>query len=110
MTSGPAFRAINRHGHMSAEAISNKTVATIVKRSVVAAEILNGATPAEAEMVAMTFAGHSLRAGLATSASANDAPGHAIQRQLRHKKFDTTVKYIRVGQLFKRNAAGMAGL
>ena len=29
---------------------------------------------------------------------------------LRHKKFDTTMKYIRVGQLYKKNAAGMAGL
>ena len=59
---------------------------------------------------AARFAGHSLRSGLATSASANDAPGQAIQRQLRHKKFDTTMNYIRVGQLFKKNAAGMAGL
>ena len=46
--------------------------------------------------------------GLATSASANDAPGQAIQRQLRHKKF--AMKYIRSGQLYKKNAAGMAGL
>jgi hypothetical protein len=38
-----------------------------------------------------------------------DAPGQAIHRQLRHKKFDTIMKYIRVGQLYK-NAAGMAGL
>ena len=63
----------------------------------------------EAETAAARFAGHSLRSGLATSASANDAPGQAIQRQLRHKKFDTTMKYIRSGQLYK-NAAGMAGL
>lgn len=59
---------------------------------------------------AARFAGHSLRAGLATSAAANDAPGHAIQRQLRQKKFDTTTKYIRAGQIFRQNAAGMAGL
>jgi hypothetical protein len=40
----------------------------------------------------------------------NDAPGHAIQRQLRHTRFNTTTRYIRAGQLFKQNAAGMAGL
>jgi hypothetical protein len=62
----------------------------------------------EAETAAARFAGHSLRSGLATSASANDAPGQAIQRQLRHKKF--AMKYIRSGQLYKKNAAGMAGL
>jgi hypothetical protein len=41
-------------------------------------------------------------AGLATSVVANDAPGHAIQRQLRHKRFDTTQGYIRGGKLFKK--------
>jgi len=107
---GPAFRAIDRHGHLATDAISDKTVATIVKRTVVAGELIGGATPAQAQMTARRFAGHSLRAGLATSAAANDAPGHAIQRQLRHKRFDTTQGYIRSGELFKKNAAGMAGL
>jgi hypothetical protein len=32
----------------------------------------------------------------------------AIQRQLPHKRFDTTQGYIRGGELFKKNAAGMA--
>ncbi|HEY5505202.1 MAG TPA: hypothetical protein VIK28_08590 [Sedimentisphaerales bacterium] len=49
-------------------------------------------------------------AGLATSAAANDAPGYLIQRQLRHAKFDTTSRYIRAGELHRKNAAGMAGL
>ena len=110
ITTGPAFRAIDRHGHMAADAISDKAVATIVKRTVAAGEISGGATTAEAYANAARFAGHSLRAGLATSAAANDAPGHAIQRQLRHKRFDTTQGYIRGGELFKKNAAGMAGL
>jgi hypothetical protein len=110
ITTGPAFRAIDRHGHMSASSISDKAVATIVKRAVVAGEISGGATVAEATATAARFAGHSLRAGLATSAAANDAPGHAIQRQLRHKRFDTTQGYIRSSELFKKNAAGMAGL
>ncbi len=110
ITTGPAFRAIDRHGHMATAAISDKAVATIVKRTVVAGEILRGASPGEADITARRFAGHSLRAGLATSAAANDAPGHTIQRQLRHKRFDTTQGYIRSGELFKKNAAGMAGL
>jgi integrase len=110
ITAGPAFRVVDRHGHMAADAISDKTVATIVKRAVAAGELMGGATPTEAEAAARRFAGHSLRAGLATSAAALDAPGHAIQRQLRHKRFDTTAGYIRSGELFKKNAAGMAGL
>ena len=85
ITSGPAFRAIDRHGNMSDEALTDKAVARIVKRSIIAAETLNGATTEEPKFAAARFAGHSLRSGLATSASANDAPGQAIQRQLRHK-------------------------
>jgi hypothetical protein len=110
ITSGPAFRAIDRHSRMAADALGDKAVALIVKRTVVDGEVLNGATHAEAALTAQKFAGHSLRSGLATSAAANDAPGHAIQRQLRHKRFDTTQGYIRSGELFKKNAAGMAGL
>jgi hypothetical protein len=48
--------------------------------------------------------------GLANSAAANDTPGHLIQRQLRHKKFDTTVGYIQDAELLKKNAAAMVGL
>lgn len=107
---GAAFRAINRHGQIAADAITDRTVARIVQRSVEAAALAGGATPEEAAKLAAAYSGHSLRSGLATSAAANDAPGHAIQRQLRHKRFDTTSGYIRSGQLFKQNPAGMAGL
>jgi hypothetical protein len=48
---------------MAASAISDKAVATIVKRAVVAAEISAGATVAEATATSARFAGHSLRAG-----------------------------------------------
>ncbi|HEV2596625.1 MAG TPA: tyrosine-type recombinase/integrase [Sphingomicrobium sp.] len=110
ITDGPAFRSINRHGQMGAYALAGRSVARIVKRAIVAAGVAEGLSVEEAEVQAEQFAGHSLRAGLATSAAANDAPGHAIQRQLRHARFDTTIKYIRAGNLFKGNAAGMAGL
>jgi integrase len=71
--------------------------------------LADGLAPQEATALAGKFGGHSLRAGLATSAAMNDAPGHAIQRQLRHTRFDTTTRYIRAGQLFKQNAAGLGG-
>jgi site-specific recombinase XerD len=107
---GAAFRAIDRHGNVAVGAISDKAVALIVKRSIEAAALAEGATAAEAKQKSARFSGHSLRSGLATSAAANDAPGHSIQRHLRHKKFETTAGYIQTGQLFKQNAAGMAGL
>lgn len=110
LKTGPAFRAIDRNGRIRDGALSGQTVARIVKRAVEALALSEGASPKEAARRAAGYAGHSLRAGLATSAAANDAPGHAIQRQLRHKKYDTTVGYIRAGQLFKGNAASFAGL
>lgn len=110
ITGGPVFRAITRHGRMSADAVTDGAVARIVKRAITVASIAQGMTRDQAAEYAARFAGHSLRAGLATSAAANDAPGHLIQRQLRHSRFDTTAGYIRQGQLFKQNAAGMAGL
>jgi hypothetical protein len=43
----------------------------------------------DAEATTEDFSEHSLSTGDATSAAQNDAPGHAIQRQLRHKSFNT---------------------
>jgi integrase len=110
LTEGPAFRSINRHGQLGDAALCDHAVALIVKRSIVAGEVANGATKSEATAVAKCFAGHSLRSGLATSAAANDAPPHLIQRQLRHKKFETTNGYIQTADLLRKNAASMAGL
>jgi integrase len=108
ISEGPAFRAITRHGRMGDVALSSAAVALIVKRVVVAAAVAEGITRQDADVTARRFAGHSLRAGHATSASENDAPGHAIQRQLRHKSFNTTAGYIREGRLFKGSSASFA--
>jgi integrase len=78
------------------------------KRLIKQAGLAEGLTADEARSRADTFSGHSLRSGLATSAAENDAPGHSIQRQLRHKSFTTTIGYIRSGSLFKGNAASFA--
>jgi integrase len=90
--------------------MSSEALALVVKRAIIAGEIANGVTPDEAAGMAKRFAGHSLRSGFATSAPMNDAPDHLIQRQLRHKKFDTTSGYIQAAELHRKNAAGMAGL
>jgi site-specific recombinase XerD len=108
ITDGPVFRAITRHGRMSEAALTGAAISLVVKRVVRKAGIAEGLTDADAQTRADAFSGHSLRSGLATSAAENDAPGHAIQRQLRHKSFTTTIGYIRSGSLFKGNAASFA--
>lgn len=110
ITTGPAFRSVDRHGNVGADRLTDRAVAMIVQRSVERGAIKAGLSPEAAAEKAKAFAGHSLRSGLATSAAANDAPGHLVQRHLRHAKFDTTARYIKAGEMFRKNAAGMAGL
>ena len=56
------------------------------------------------------YAGHSLRAGLATQAAMNGASELAIMKQTGHRSLATVRKYIREGSLFRDNAATKLGL
>jgi site-specific recombinase XerD len=108
ITDGPVFRPVTRHGKLVDVGLKPAAIAIIVKRAIVTAAIAEGHSQEEGEGMAEAFSGHSLRAGHATSAAQNDAPAHAIQRQLRHKSFNTTAGYIREGRLFKGSSASFA--
>ena len=56
------------------------------------------------------YAGHSLRAGLATSAAAAGVEKRAIRAQTRHRSVAVARRYIRDGSLFRGNAAAAVGL
>jgi integrase len=98
IASGPLFRSVNRHGQVLGR-LSGEGVAIAVKRYV---EKL-GFDPRE-------FAGHSLRAGLATSAAAAGKSERAIMNQTGHRSVLTVRRYIRDGELFRENAAQGLGL
>jgi integrase len=55
------------------------------------------------------FSGHSLRAGLATSAAAGVSEGKIMQ-QTGHKSTAMVRRYIRDADVFRDNAAGALGL
>ena len=74
-------------------------MALVVKRAAQAA----GLDPAR-------YAGHSLRAGLATQAAAAGASERVIMAQTGHKSEAMVRRYIREGSLFRDNAASMVGL
>jgi len=97
--SGPVFRSVNRHGHVQPGRLSDKAVALVVKRHAPAA----GLDP-------LRYAGHSLRAGLATAAAAAGASERSIMNQTGHRSVPMVRKYIRDGQLFRENAASTVGL
>lgn len=97
ITSGPVFRAVNRHGRVASGRLSGRTVARVVQRSALAA----GLDPAK-------YGGHSLRAGFATSAAAKGKSLDAIMKQTGHRSERIARGYIRHADLFTDNAA--AGL
>jgi hypothetical protein len=99
LATGPLFRPMTRHGRVLAQRLSGEGVAIVVKRYV---EKL-GFDPAQ-------FAGHSPRAGLATSAAAAGKSERAIRNQTGHRSVSTVRRYIRDGNLFRENAAGGLGL
>jgi site-specific recombinase XerD len=99
LTTGPLFRSITRHGRVRAGRLSGIDVARIVKKLVTRA----GLDPAK-------FAGHSLRAGHATSAAIAGASERSIMLQTGHRSVQMVRRYIRDGSLFRENSAGKLGL
>lgn len=99
LVSGPLFRGVNRWGQLQPGALSDRAIALVVKRAALAA----GLNPA-------LYAGHSLRAGLATQAAMNGVEERLIQDQTGHKSVAVLRRYIRDGNLFRRNAAASLGL
>lgn len=99
ITSGPIFRRIDRHGTLGKAPLSEQSVARIVKAAAKAA----GLDPRH-------YGGHSLRAGLATSAAAAGVEERHIMQQGGWKSERMVRRYIRDGNLFRENAAGRVGL
>lgn len=98
INNGALFRGISPHGKLLSR-LSDKGVARTVKRAAEAA----GLDPAR-------YSGHSLRAGLATSAAAAGVFDRDIMRQTGHKRVETLYRYIRKENLFTDNAAKRTGL
>lgn len=93
---GPLFRSVNRHGSVSKSRLSDKSVSEIVKRHCAAI----GRRPRD-------YSGHSLRAGLATSAAAAGVSSWKIRQQTGHASDAMLSKYVREGELFIDNAVGV---
>jgi integrase len=99
LAEGPAFLTINRHGQMLGSRLAAADVARVVKKLALRA----GPDPAR-------YAGHSLRAGHATSAAIAGASERSIMNQTGHRSVQMVRRYIRDGSLFRENSAGKLGL
>jgi len=102
---GPVFVRSSRDGKKALEArLSDKHVARLIKQTVLAGDIR--ADLPEAERLAL-FSGHSLRAGLASSA---DVDERYVQKQLGHASAEMTRRYQRRRDRFRVNLTKAAGL
>ncbi len=99
ISDGPLFRSINRHGQVRAGGLSGGDVALVVKK-----------LADRAGLDAGKYAGHSLRAGHATSAAIAGASERSIMNQTGHRSVQMVRRYIRDGSLFRENSAGKLGL
>ncbi|MDE0853960.1 MAG: tyrosine-type recombinase/integrase, partial [Nevskia sp.] len=95
ITAGPIFRGVGKSGHIQPSRMTSQSVALVIKHN--AAKV--GLDPER-------FSGHSLRAGLITSAAKLGVSTYKIRQQSGHRSEATLTKYIRDGELFLMNAAG----
>jgi integrase len=96
VTEGAIFRPIDRHGCMSHTRLSGEAVSLVIRERIAGA----GLDP-------LGYSGHSLRAGLATSAAQYGASAWKIRQQTGHVSDAMLTRYIREGEIFLENVAGM---
>ena len=102
---GPLFQRVTRDdGKVTGNRLSDKHVARLIKKTVRDAGIRSDLPQAERLKL---FSGHSLRAGLATSANVDE---RYIQKQLGHASPEMTRRYQRRRDRFRVNLTKAAGL
>ncbi|WP_454859042.1 site-specific integrase [Rhizobium binxianense] len=102
---GPLFRRVTGQGKsVGADRLNDKEIARLVKRTAMAAGIRGDLAEIERHL---KFAGHSLRAGLASSAEVDE---RYVQKQLGHASAEMTRRYQRRRDRFRVNLTKAAGL
>ncbi|TCN17629.1 site-specific integrase [Sinorhizobium americanum] len=102
---GPLFRRVRGQGKdVGPDRLNDREVARLVKKAALAAGIRGDLSEGER---AEKFSGHSLRAGLASSAEVDE---RYVQKQLGHASAEMTRKYQRVRDRFRVNLTKASGL
>jgi len=105
LAKGPLFRRVTGKGKdVGPDRLNDQEIARLVKRAALAAGVRGDLSEADREKL---FAGHSLRAGLASSAEVDE---RYVQKQLGHASADMTRKYQRRRDRFRVNLTKAAGL
>ena len=93
--SGAVFRKIDQVGRVSPSGLHRDSIGRLVKTIAARAGLTN----------IDAISGHSLRSGCVTQAARNGVPTYLIKRQTGHKSSKMLDRYIRLGEMFTRNAA-----
>ena len=102
---GPLFRRVTGQGKdVGPDRLADQHVARLVKRTALAAGVRGDLSEGDR---AMKFAGHSLRAGLASSAEIDE---RYVHKQLGHASAEMTRRYQRRRDRFRVNLTKAAGL
>lgn len=102
---GPLFHRVTGEGKaVGPERLNDKEVARLVKRTAMAAGVRGDLSEIER---AFKFLGHSLRAGLASSAEVDE---RYLQRQLGHASAEMARRYQRRRDRFRINLTRASGL
>jgi len=102
---GPLFRRVTGHGkRVGPDRLNAQEVARLVKRTALAAGVRGDLSEGDR---GQKFSGHSLRAGLASSAEVDE---RYVQKQLGHASAEMTRKYQRRRDRFRVNLTKASGL
>lgn len=105
LAKGPLFRRVRGKGKdVGPERLNDQEVARLVKRTAMGAGVRGDLSENDRERL---FAGHSLRAGLASSAEVDE---RYVQKQLGHASAEMTRRYQRRRDRFRINLTKAAGL
>lgn len=105
LAKGPLFRRVTGKGKdVGADRLNDQEVARLVKKAALAAGVRGDLSESQREHL---FAGHSLRAGLASSAEVDE---RYVQKHLGHASAEMTRKYQRRRDRFRVNLTKAAGL
>jgi len=105
LAKGPLFRRVTGKGKdVGPDRLNDQEVARLVKKTALAAGVRGDLSEAER---GQKFAGHSLRAGLASSAEVDE---RHVQKQLGHASAEMTRRYQRRRDRFRINLTKAAGL
>ena len=105
LAKGPLFRRVTGKGkNVGPDRLNDQEIARLVKRTALAAGVRGDLSEADREKL---FGGHSLRAGLASSAEVDE---RYVQKQLGHASAEMTRKYQRRRDRFRVNLTKAVGL